>query len=177
MTRDDVMRETVKHVRRVGNLMLDAVQNLQRRAMAHDNSKFEADEFESFAQETPGLRALTYGSPEYREALGRIKPAIELHYKRNRHHPEHFPDPGIHRMDLLDLIEMLADWQAATERHADGSLARSIAQNAERFGYDDRFACLLARTAANLGWITEVDYQAMPIVRRAGATEQPKETT
>ena len=171
MTRDDVMRETVAHVRRVGNLMLDAAQSIQRRAMIHDDSKFSPDEFESFAQETPTLRGLTYGSDEYKAALERIKPALGHHYRRNRHHPEHHPESpecrGIQRMDLIDLIEMLADWKAATERHADGSLPRSIVQNAARFGYDDRFACLLAKTAANLGWITEIEYQAMPVVNDA----------
>jgi hypothetical protein len=42
-------------------------------------------------------------------------------------------------MDLVQVIEMLADWKAATLRHADGDLARSIEQNAERFGYGDQF--------------------------------------
>lgn len=190
MTRDDVMRETVNHVRRVGNLMLEAVANLQRRAMNHDQSKFSPEEFETFARETPGLKALTYGSPEYKAALARLGPALAHHYAANNHHPEHYgtttcdqcgspeSDPcscggsrtqrgDIHKMDLLCLIEMLADWKAATERHADGSLPRSIVGNAKRFGYDDAMARLLARTAANLGWITEPEYQAMPIVEPA----------
>ncbi len=187
MTRDDVMRETVNHVRRVGNLMLDAIGNLQKRAMNHDQSKFSPEEFETFAAETPGLRALTYGSPEYAAALARMGPALQHHYRMNNHHPEHYgtttcdqcgqpeSEPctcggsrtrrgDVHKMDLMTLLEMLCDWKAATERHANGSLTRSIAQNAKRFGYDDRFALLLARTAANLGWITEQDYQAMPEV-------------
>ena len=29
---------------------------------------------------------------------------------------------------------MLADWKAATERHADGDLLRSLRLNTERFG-------------------------------------------
>jgi hypothetical protein len=45
MTRDDVMRETVNHVRRVGVLMLDAVSVLQYRAVVHDQSKFSKEEF------------------------------------------------------------------------------------------------------------------------------------
>lgn len=169
MTRDDAMRETVDHVRRVGNLMLDAIQNLQRRAMNHDQSKFSREEFDTFAAETPTLKGLTYGSEEYTTALARLGPALQNHYRCNNHHPEHYPTdekcPGIHRMDLLSLLEMLADWKAATERHANGSLPKSIVQNAKRFGYDDRFACLLARTAANLGWITEIEYSAMEVVK------------
>jgi hypothetical protein len=192
ITRDDVMRETLAHVRRVGNLMLDVVERLQRAAMRHDDSKFSAAEFDTFAAETPGLRSLTYGSAEYKAALDRLGPALQHHYQANSHHPEHF---GLHicaqcgsddrtepctcggprtadmsRMDLLQLIELLADWKAATERHADGSLPRSIVGNAKRFGYDDRFACLLARTAANLGWISEVEYQGMEIVKAQGTS-------
>lgn len=167
MTRDDVMRETVKHVRRVGNLMLDVVERLQRRAMAHDDSKFSPEEFDAFAAETPTLRGLTYGSDEYKAALARLGPALEAHYYANRHHPEYFameatgafyPDQvangqAILHMDLLDLIEMLADWKAATERHANGSLRKSIEQNAARFGYDDRMRSLLIQTADRLKWL------------------------
>jgi hypothetical protein len=166
MTRDDVMRETVAHVRRVGDLMLDAVQVLQRRAVRHDDSKFTPEEFEAFAQETPTLRGLTYGSDQYKAALVRLGPALAHHYRVNPHHPEHHTR-GVDQMDLLHLIEMLADWKAATERHADGSLPKSIAGNAKRFGYNDAMARLLARTAANLGWITEQDYQSLPFVEEA----------
>lgn len=152
MTRDDVMRETVAHVRRVGNLLLEIIARLQTRAVNHDDSKFSAEEFESFAQETPGLRSLTYGSDEYKAALSRIKPALEKHYERNDHHPEHF-DSGIRGMGLIELVEMLADWKAATERHADGDLLQSIEKNAERFGYGDELKRILGLTALSLGWI------------------------
>lgn len=158
MTRDDVMRETVNHVRRVADLMLDAIVSLQRRAVHHDDSKFSPEEFETFARETPALRGLTYGSPEYKDALARLGPALAHHYKSNRHHPEYHTS-GIAQMDLIDLIEMLADWKAATERHADGSLSRSIVQNAKRFGYDNAMMMLLGRTAFNLDWITEAQYE------------------
>jgi len=156
MTRDDVMRETVAHVRRVGCLMLDAISNLQHRAVTHDDSKFSPEEFESFATETPNLKGLSYGSDEYRAALSRIKPAITKHYERNNHHPEHYVD-GFDGMSLLDLIEMLADWKAASERHADGSLGKSIRHNAGRFGYDEKMVGLLSRTAFRLGWLSADD--------------------
>lgn len=47
MTRDDVMRETVKHVRRVASLMLEASHEIERRAVCHDDSKFSPEEFEA----------------------------------------------------------------------------------------------------------------------------------
>lgn len=77
---------------------------------------------------------------------------LQHHYAVNRHHPEHHAD-GIHGMNLIDLVEMLADWKAATLRHADGDLARSIEQNRERFGYGDEIAGLLLRTAEDMGWL------------------------
>jgi hypothetical protein len=142
----------------VGNLLLEVVSRLQTRAVNHDQSKFSSEEFELFAQETPGLKALTYNSPEYKAALGRLGPALNHHYSMNDHHPEHYPATvgvsNVYQMDLICLMEMLADWKAATERHADGSLARSIIQNAKRFGYDDNMVRILGKTALNMGWIT-----------------------
>jgi hypothetical protein len=59
-------------------------------------------------------------------------------------------------MSLLDVIEMLADWKAATERHADGDLDRSITHNPERFGYGDEIERLLRSTAIELGWLEAI---------------------
>ena len=151
MTRDDVMRETLAHVRRVGTLMNSAAYNLMVRGMTHDDSKFSEEEYESFAQETPKLKGLTYGSDEYKDALSRIRPAIQAHKKKNSHRPEYHRD-GIEGMSLLDLIEMLADWKAAGERHEDGDIVRSINMNAERFGYDDKMRRMLFLTALELGY-------------------------
>jgi hypothetical protein len=51
---------------------------------------------------------------------------LKHHYSHNRHHPEFFGEDGVDGMTLVDLIEMLADWKAATERHDDGDLAKSL---------------------------------------------------
>jgi len=152
MDRDSVMRQTVDHARRVGNLMLEVISDLQNRAVNHDQTKFSEEEYSLFAQETPNLRSLTYGSKEYTEALARLGPALEHHYQNNRHHPEHW-ESGISGMSLIDLIEMLSDWKAATERHADGSLSKSIEHNSERFGYGEEIKNLLRRTAEDLEWL------------------------
>jgi hypothetical protein len=47
----------------------------------------------------------------------------------------------------------LCDWKAATLRHADGDLGRSILQNADRFGYGDEILGLLLNTAKAYGWL------------------------
>lgn len=153
MTRDDVMRETLKHKLRVADLMLSIIGELQERAVHHDDSKFSPEEYDYFAEATPKLQGLTYGSDEYRSALREIKPAIDHHNLVNAHHPEHFGEKGISGMSLVDLLEMICDWKAASERHADGNLERSIELNAKRFGYGDEIQILLWNTAKREGWI------------------------
>jgi hypothetical protein len=109
--------------------------DLAQRAVVHDLSKYSPDEAAAFAATSHRLRETEYGSAEYRGLLRVIKPAIERHYSRNSHHPEHHRN-GIKGMSTADLIEMVADWGAAVRRHADGDLDRSIVQNADRFDYD-----------------------------------------
>ena len=74
-----------------------------------------------------------------------MKEGLDIHYANNRHHPEHF-DNGIQGMNLLDLLEMICDWKAASERHADGDVYKSIEINQERFGYSDELKIILKNT-------------------------------
>jgi hypothetical protein len=94
---------------------------------------------------TPLLKDSTYGSEEYKGFLADMGEGLAHHYAVNDHHPEHF-DCGIKEMNLIQLTEMLCDWIAATRRHADGDIHRSIDQNAERFGYGDELRRLLHDT-------------------------------
>ena len=50
-------------------------------------------------------------------------------------------------MTLVDIVEMLCDWKAASLRHNDGNLLKSIEINANRFGYDDQLKQILINTA------------------------------
>jgi hypothetical protein len=61
------------------------------------------------------------------------------------------PEKGIRGMSLLGLLECLLDWKAATLRHADGDLLRSIEINQKRFGYSDELKQILLNTVAELG--------------------------
>ena len=47
---------------------------------------------------------------------------------------------------LIDLIEMICDWKAASERHADGNVYKSIEINQERFGYSDELKNIFNNT-------------------------------
>ena len=153
MTRDDVIRSTAAHIRRVGDLLNDVTARLDKRAVHHDTTKWSPEEWPAFEASTPKLAAMTYGSPEYKEALANIKPALEHHYAHNRHHPELHGHRGVAGMTLLDLIEMLADWKASTERHNEGSLKKSLLVNAPRFGIPPELIDILANTAEEMGWM------------------------
>ena len=39
-------------------------------------------------------------------------------------------------MNLVDIVEMLVDWKAASLRHNDGNILKSLESNRTRFGLD-----------------------------------------
>ncbi len=129
----DSEAETRKHIARVSYLLMSAIAELSLRAANHDASKLSEAEKPYFDAETPKLRSLKFGTDEYAESLARLKPALDHHYAKNSHHPQHYEN-GIEGMDLFDLLEMLCDWKAAGERDNGGNIFRSIEINAERFG-------------------------------------------
>lgn len=152
MSEFDSRPDTLLHIRRVGELLARPITELVERIAKHDASKLQDPERAMFDEFTPRLRDSTFGSAEYKGFLRDMGPALLHHYEHNRHHPEHHPD-GVTGMTLVDLIEMLADWRAATERHADGDLRRSIGINAERFGVEPQLLAVILNTAEQYGWV------------------------
>jgi hypothetical protein len=151
----DSTQETLDHIERVRDLISSVVAGLYKRAHVHDASKLQEPEKSAFDTLSQKLKDVTYGSEEYRSALREIKPALQHHYAHNAHHPEHWEN-GILDMSLLDLIEMFADWKAATERMKDGGdLGRSLLLNKDRFGIDDQLYYVLVNTAMEMKWIKE----------------------
>lgn len=151
-TNYDSRQETIKHILRVRELLYIIQNKLEARGFAHDLSKLGPNEKPIFDKVTGRLRGLTYGSDEYKESLKELGPALEHHYANNSHHPEHYP-LGVAGMSLLDVIEMLCDWKAAGERHADGSMERSLTVNHTRFKISDQLLSVLENTARELGWL------------------------
>ena len=141
----DSTAETLKHIKRVNELLLFAAKELMDRAVRHDASKLLSPEKECFDIITPRLKSSTYGSPEYNATMAEFQPAINHHHKTNSHHPEFYKN-GINGFDLFDLMELFFDWKAASERHADGDILRSIQINKERFGYSDQIADIMKNT-------------------------------
>lgn len=143
--------ETNDHRHRVRALMDEVTERLAKRGMDHDLSKLGEPEKDWFDRFTPKLKDSAYGSEEYKGFLKELSPALDHHYAENRHHPEHHED-GVNSMNLLDLIELLADWKAASERHTTGNLAMSILLNEERFELSVWLKDCLLQTAEDLGW-------------------------
>ena len=174
-----IIKVTKEHIHEVRMNLLKVITALQVRAWDHDASKLEEPEVSGFAKVTDQLAELTYGSDEYKEQLKQMRPFLNHHYGNNRHHPEHFQYEecngcfkryplhhktncdvcgygqftvrgGIENMDLVDVIEMLMDWWAATKRHNDGDIMQSIEINQKRFGYSDELKQIFINTIRNL---------------------------
>ena len=156
----DSTQDTMAHIGKVQEYIAACIDSLRFRAKVHDASKLLPPEKEAFDEMTPILSGLTYGSDEYKAGIARLGPALEHHYFVYAHHPEHYPD-GVNGMSLLDVLEMLCDWKAASERHANGDIARSLRINRERFGIGEQLAAILENTAVELEWM-----EADPIVDR-----------
>lgn len=145
----DSTADSLKHIKRVQELLIIAAEYILDRGMVHDLSKLRSPEKECFDQITPLLKKSVYGSPEYRAVMEEFKPALDHHYSCNPHHPEFHPH-GLSDFNLFDLIEMFFDWKAASERHESGDIFKSIEINQKRFGMSDQLVEILKNTALEL---------------------------
>lgn len=144
------IHDTEKHQKLVQHYLENMVDELNSRASLHDMSKLQSPEMEGYSNHVLGLHKLTYGSEEYKKELraGDFKEATKHHYEANRHHPEHYEN-GVRDMDLVDVMEMLADWCAAAKRHDDGNIMRSIEINQKRFNLSDDLIDMFKNTIKN----------------------------
>lgn len=141
----DSAQDTLAHIARVAHLLALCQEELAERANVHDNSKLEEPEKSAFDIATPKLAGLTFGSDEYKQALADLGPALGHHYASNSHHPQYYRD-GVNDMNLFDIIEMLMDWKAASERHDNGDIVSSVEINVERFNIEPQLADVLRNT-------------------------------
>lgn len=147
----DSRTETYEHIQQVQANIFEFIKRMTGRAIKHDASKLEDPEKELFDKWTPMLKELEYGSPEYDAALKKLKPALDHHYAKNSHHPEHYPE-GVDDMTLMDIIEMFCDWKAATQRMNDGNIRKSLELNKKRFNMSEQLFKIFENTIKELGW-------------------------
>ena len=138
-------KETFRHILTIRSLLMQAIQELIKRANNHDNSKLEPPEVDTFTKYTSKLKEMEYGSDEYKQCLIDMKPALDNHYAHNSHHPEHYEN-GINGMDLFSCLEMLIDWKASSLRSKNGNLEKSLEIQKDRFGIDDQLYQIMKNT-------------------------------
>ena len=148
-TNYDSSVDTMSHILRVSTILMTFVEKIINRSNTHDRTKLQSPEKEFYDIHTPILNQLVYNSDEYKKNLENLKEPLSHHYSKNKHHPEHYEN-GINDMTLIDLLELLADWIAASERHSTGDILKSIESNQQRFGIDPQLTKILINTIKEL---------------------------
>lgn len=141
--------DTHKHINRVRHYMWKAIDRLIKQAEEHDASKLESPEIQGFAASEVNLAKCRFPSPEYDASIENLKATLAHHYAHNRHHPEHWPN-GVNDMTLLDLVEMICDWKAATERQLDGNIRKSVDYNAKKHKFSPQLQQIFENTVREL---------------------------
>lgn len=147
----DCTADITKHIYRVQELLRNFRSHLYMRGLIHDLSKLQSPEKEAYDQMTPRLSSQEYGSDEYKNTLKEFQYAVDHHYANNSHHPQFWKN-GINDMSLLDIVEMLADWKAASEQTKGGEIMKSIDIGVDRFKISPQLASILRNTVTEMGW-------------------------
>lgn len=145
----DSKPETKEHIKYVSKALTLFCNMLKWRAKEHDKTKLNSPELKYFDRYTPLLKKLKYGSKEYSDSLKALAPALEHHYKENKHHPEHYPN-GVGGMNLVDIVEMFCDWLAASKRTKKGSMSDSIKISCKRFNISPQLEKIFYNTLIDL---------------------------
>lgn len=142
----DSSYDTYAHKEIVQKLMTNyVIPELSRRAIEHDDTKLSSPEKECYDKYIPMLKNAKYGSDEYEDIRQRMsEEGLEHHYSSNRHHPEHFEN-GINDMTVIDLVEMIIDWIAASQRSDTGFL-KGLETNAQEYGIPTMLKDIIANT-------------------------------
>ena len=142
-----LLRSYSRHRDFVRLALLTVIHALERRALEHDASKMLDDEFAGFARINAVARVNKFGTPEYKKAMQQERTTVDLHFSRNRHHPEHASlnlkgsevteyELGLRGMSFLDVIEMVCDWWGARKGYDDNRMTwpESVKMNLESKG-------------------------------------------
>lgn len=66
---------------------------------------------------------------------------------------------SVNNMNLVDIVEMICDWKAATLRHNDGNIYKSIEHNTGRFGLSPQVVNILLNTVPLLNSVYKANTQ------------------
>lgn len=154
MTSQQINRTKVlvyEHRLRFAKYMARFIVALVERSAAHDDTKIDAAELEPYANVIDEFSKYPFGSDEYNQLKASLQGALVHHYANNRHHPEFF-EIGVNGMNLVDLLETLADWKSATQNTGgNGDLLKSIGILSEKYGISPQLTQILINTAKDFG--------------------------
>jgi len=148
----DFLCDTLLHISEVKENLEEFASELRKRGEAHDRTKLQQLEFNGFVSTREKFKKANYGSHEYQECIELTKPAVEHHYKNNRHHTG-FHKNGINDMNLVDIVEMVADWKAAARRSPDKKLIDTLDYAKKKYEIDDQLFKIIQNTLNDLKWI------------------------
>lgn len=141
---DITVKYILEHIDRVRKKLNKLIKELTKRANDHDASKLREPELTYWRQMDQEKR-YDYGTPEYERKIKKYEFLMEMHYKANRHHPEHFHN-GISDMTLVDLTEMLCDWLSYKEKMRVSEAIKLIEDQSKRFHYSEEIKNMLINT-------------------------------
>ncbi len=126
---------------------------LINRCLLHDLSKLEnTDEFTALASIVNQNCAMRNVHNELTPQLRKI---IQLHWKHNTHHPEHYASPN--DMSVLDIIEMACDCHARSKQFSTDLIEYITVQQEKRFHFDEEHYQLLLKYCTLLVKLTRED--------------------
>ena len=114
----------INHIYRVQTYLVSLINLINNRALRHDRSKLDSPEKDALIHYNEDkLHQYPYGSSEWRaedkaqRADDKVNEAYLHHVKSNFHHPESYLE-GVNDMDLIDLLELVADLKADSQEYA-----------------------------------------------------------
>lgn len=113
---------------------LEEAYELAERCLVHDQSKIEQVELKNFTELDNAREGMKIAS---RLMTDKEKEIISIHWKHNRHHPEHFDD--YHEMNEVDIMEMCCDWYSRSLQFKTDFLGFIKSRQEQRFKFDEEF--------------------------------------
>ncbi len=148
----DFLCDTLLHMTEVSENLEALASELRKRGFAHDRTKLQELEFDGFVSTREKFKKANYGTPEYQECIDLTKPAVDHHYENNRHHTGFHKD-GINNMNLIDVLEMIADWRAAARRSQDKKLVDTLNYAFKKNKIEPQLAKVITNTLNDMKWL------------------------
>lgn len=149
MVEQDTEKYIYEHKKRIRKWLISFAAELIARSESHDNSKLMEPELSGWKQMDQEPR-YKYGIKDYFKKLKKYKWLLELHWSNNKHHPEYWEmHPDDKSRDLVDILEMLADWSSYKDKMSYTEASEMVEKQSERYHLSDELKDLLLNTLSN----------------------------